>query len=71
MKLKPNHIKTFEKFIQNKKDPNEKEQPEIKKKKIDDPDGIEIDELPDDENEDPIEEMKRYFEKKDKNYPKL
>ena len=76
MKLKPRHIRKFEAFIQNRKDQNEKpqEEPEAnkpKKKKTTDPEPeeeLQVQDEPQDDLEDFVDEMIRYFQAK-KNYP--
>jgi hypothetical protein len=72
MKIKPIHIKRFEAFIQNSKDPNDKDTETTKNDKKSTP-ADEDEEAQDDSEEesDPIEEMKIYFAKQEKNYSQL
>lgn len=72
MKIKPTHIKRFEAFIQNSKDPNDKDPKEAK----DDKKSAPVDEDEETQNDsedknDPIEEIKKYFANQEKNYPCL
>ena len=65
MKLIKRRIKTFENFIQNPPDPNEKHKKEANKKKVPEPDPDD-EETQDDQPEkekDLIEELNEYFEK--------
>ena len=68
MKIKPHLIKKFEIFIQNSKDPNEKDQPKKNKQKQADedeetqPDEDEETQDTSEDESDPIEELKKYFE---------
>jgi hypothetical protein len=77
MKLKPKHIKRFEAFIQNSKDPNADENPDEdtgKTKKDKQPNSsTDEDETKDsdEEEKDPLEEMKRYHTEWDKKYKHL
>ena len=71
MKIKERHIKRFEAFIQNTKDPNEKDQPKKNKQKQPDEEETQPDE--DDETQDtsedesdPIEELKTLKQEKNK-----
>jgi hypothetical protein len=72
MKLKLRHIQKFEAFIQNSKDPNEKDTDKTKDDKKSTP--VDEDEQSQDAGEDEndsIEEMKRYFTEQEKRYPYL
>ena len=71
MKIKSKHIKRFEAFIQNAKDPNAKETEETKDDKK--PTPVDEDEESQDNKDetDPIEEMNKYFAEQKKNYPHL
>jgi len=72
MKIKSRHIKRFEAFIQNSKDPNSKVTEETKNDKKSEP--VDKDEESQDDSEDetdPIEEMNKYFAEQKKNYPHL
>jgi hypothetical protein len=72
MKIKPRHIQKFEAFIQNSKDPNEKEetQPKNNKKPVTVDDEEEKQDDSEDEN-DSVDEMNRYFAQQQKNYPHI
>ena len=70
MKIKERHIKKFEAFIQNSKDPNEKDQPKKNKQKQPDDEETQPDEdeesQPDEDESDPIEELKTLKQEKNK-----
>ncbi|MBB3056816.1 hypothetical protein [Mucilaginibacter gotjawali] len=72
MKIKPRHIQRFEAFIQNSKDPNDKDPKETKEDKktapVDEDEATQSDS--EDEN-DSIEEIKKYFADQEKKYPYL
>lgn len=70
MKIKPRHIKKFEAFIQESKDTNSKDNPQSKDNKKPAPidEAEEKQDDSEDENDDPIEEMKRYFTEQEKKY---
>ena len=64
MKLIKRKIKTFENFIQNPKDPNEKHKKETTKKKTEEPDSKDEEAQDTPEKEpDLIDELNEYFEK--------
>ena len=67
MKLINRHIKKFEQFIQNSKDPNEEEKKELKKKKLSEPVPEDPEET-DPEEENILDEIKEYFSKKNFKY---
>ncbi len=72
MKIKPTHIKRFEAFIQESKDPNAKNTEQSKNDKKSAPADEDEETQNDSEDEDDIvEEMKRYFADKEKNHPHL
>ena len=72
MKLKSRHIQKFEAFIQNSKDPNEKDTDKTKdgKKSALVDEDEESQDAGEDEN-DSVEEMKRYFAEQEKKYSYL
>lgn len=72
MKINPRHIKKFEAFIQEGKDPNAKntEQPKNDKKSASADEDEETQNDSEDED-DIVEEMKRYFAEKEKKQPHL
>lgn len=72
MKINPRHIKKFEAFIQESKDPNAKNTEQTKNNKK--PEQADEDEETQNDSEDEddiVEEMKRYFAEKEKNNPYL
>ncbi|WP_295720497.1 hypothetical protein [Mucilaginibacter sp.] len=72
MKIKPTHIKKFEAFIQEAKDPNAKNTEQSKNdKKSSQADEDEEPQSDTDDEDDIVAEMKRYFAQKEKNHPYL
>jgi hypothetical protein len=72
MRIKPRHIRKFEAFIQNSKDPNEKEESQPKNNKKPAPGEDDTEKQDDSEEEnDPVDEMKKYFAQQQKNHPHL